>query len=198
MRTKRSHPLNLLAKNGNQGTHSVPLTIACLNTTGPVLELGCGIYSTTLLHSICGKHERKVHSVDHDERWLAKFSSLKTDWHTFEHVPGPSSNLYLNEFLYRFIPTRTRRIDLLWDQIGTGEQWGLVFVDHLPLARRVKEISRLRSSANVFVIHNTDRIGNFLFSFWQYLDSFPYIYEFPATPGTVVCSDTVNVRAFFE
>ena len=36
--------------NPNFGTHMVPLINAVINTTGDVFEMGCGDYSTPLLH----------------------------------------------------------------------------------------------------------------------------------------------------
>ena len=198
MNRKDSNPINLITRSGNQGTHSVPLAITCLNTSGPVLELGCGAYSTPLLHVICGKQARQLHTVDHNLRWLLSFSTLQTNWHTFEHLPSPWFNHYLIEAYYRLLPIRRRMIDRLWDQVGNRDAWGLVFIDHLPVARRKKDIERLRASTAVFVVHNTDRIGNSLFGFWPYFNTFRYLYQYPVTPATVVCSDSVNVRSFFE
>ena len=75
--------------------------------------------------------------------------------------------------------------------------FGRQFLDQLPLSRRIKDLKRLRTSADVFVIHNTNRMGNWLSEFWPYLETFNYIYVFPAFPATVVCSDKIDVRLFF-
>jgi len=40
-------------------------------------------------------------------------------------------------------------------------------------------------------------MGNWLSEFWPYLETFNYIYVFPAFPATVVCSDKIDVRLFF-
>lgn len=179
------------------GTHSTPLAISCMNTTGPVLELGCGLYSTLLLHTICEKQGRRLHTVDHTLSWLNKFTHLETGLHTFEHLQCGSLNVMVFEFMYRLSPHWTKKIDESWDQVGKGKQWELVFLDQLPLGRRVKDIKRLRSSTDVFVIHNTNMLGNWLSEFWPYLKTFKYIYIFPAFPATVVCSDKTDVRLFF-
>ena len=179
------------------GTHSTPLAISCMNTTGPVLELGCGLYSTLLLHTICEKQGRRLHTVDHTLSWLNKFTHLETVLHTFEHLQCGSLNVMAFEFMYRLSPHWTKKIDESWDQVGKGKQWELVFLDQLPLGRRVKDIKRLRSSTDVFVIHNTNMLGNWLSEFWPYLKTFKYIYVFPAFPATVVCSDKTDVRLFF-
>jgi len=179
------------------GTHSVPLAISCLNTDGPVLELGCGLYSTLLLHTICEKQGRRLHTVDHTLSWLKKFTHLETGLHTFEHIMCGSLNVMRYEFMYKFSPDWTNKIDESWDQVGKGEQWRLVFLDQLPLGRRVKDLKRLRCSTDVFVIHNTNMLGNWLSELWPYLKTFKYIYVFPAFPATVVCSDKTDVRLFF-
>lgn len=181
----------------HSGTHSVPLAITCMNTAGPVLEMGCGLYSTPLLHAICNKQVRRLHTVDHAEAWLKKFAHMKTRLHTFEHLKCGSFNVTFYEFAYRLLPRWTKRIDDAWNQVGGGEHWSVVFLDQLPLSRRVKDIKRLRSSTDIFVIHNTNKLGNWLSEFWPYLRSFKYYYIFPVFPATVVCSDNQDVRLFF-
>ena len=181
----------------NTGTHSVPLAISCMNTTGPVLELGCGLYSTIMLHTICEKQGRRLHTVDHTLSWLEKFTYLKSKTHTFEHLTCGSLNVTVYEFMYRLSEHWEKKIDQSWDQVGQGEKWGLVFLDQLPLSRRVKDIKRLRASTDVFVIHNTNMFGNWLSGFWPYLQTFAYTYIFPVFPATAVCSDKIDVRSFF-
>lgn len=180
------------------GTHSVPLAISCMNTTGPVLEMGCGLYSTLMLHTICAKQGRRLHTVDHTLSWLQKFMHLETESHTFEHLTCGSLNVTIYEFMYRLSPQWSKKIDASWDQVGYGNHWGLVFLDQLPLSRRVKDIKRLRDSTDVFVIHNTNMLGNWLSEFWPYLKTFKYIYVFPAFPATAVCSDKIDVQLFFR
>jgi hypothetical protein len=99
--------------------------------------------------------------------------------------------------MYRLSSRWSRKIDQAWDQVGDGEKWGLVFLDQLPLSRRVKDIKRLRNSTDVFVIHNTNMLGNWLSGFWPYLKTFTYTYIFPAFPATAVCSDRIDVKTFF-
>jgi hypothetical protein len=188
----------LMTINGSHtGTHTAPLAISCMHTTGSVLELGCGLYSTLLLHTICGKQGRRLHTVDHTLSWLKKFMHLETPLHTFEHLKCGSLNVTIYEFMYRLSPKWTKRIDESWDQVGKGERWGLVFLDQLPLSRRIKDVKRLRQSADVFVIHNTNMLGNWLSEFWPYLNTFKFTYIFPVFPATAVCSDTMDVRSFF-
>ena len=78
---------------------------------GPVFEMGCGDYSTPVLHAILEKQQRALLSrylqkfvfqilissispmiskstscSDTDKMWLNKFRHLESSWHTFEYV----------------------------------------------------------------------------------------------------------------
>ncbi len=58
------------------GTHMACLIAAVINTTGPVLELGSGHYSTPLLHVLCSPHDGKparlLVSTETELNWLNK------------------------------------------------------------------------------------------------------------------------------
>ena len=149
-----------------------------------------------MLHSLCDRDSRPLHTVEHDADWMQRFRSLENEWHTFEHVPLEPHGQLGYEIRYRLSSRQRERVDGAWESVGRDGEWGLVFIDHLPAARRVKEVARLREAAKVFVIHNTDRRHNAIFGFWPYLSSFRYVYEFPAAPATVICSDSIDVTDF--
>jgi len=68
------------------GTH-IPVLAACVaKTTGPVLELGCGHYSTRLLHALCGAMGRQLLTVDVNLKWLARFADLRAPLHEIVHT----------------------------------------------------------------------------------------------------------------
>lgn len=52
----------------NWGTHQTPLISAVMHTKGPILELGCGDFSTPLLHAICSTNQRMLLSTDTDKK----------------------------------------------------------------------------------------------------------------------------------
>jgi hypothetical protein len=66
--------LNRNMSSSDYGTHIAPLLTAVLATDGPVLELGCGDFSTPLLHAICAKQNRLLVSTDTDKAWLELFN----------------------------------------------------------------------------------------------------------------------------
>lgn len=70
------------------GTHLLPLILAVMNTRGPILEMGSGLYSTRTLHHVsklCG--ERDLLTAEKIFKWynLSK-SQMENDWHKFLHV----------------------------------------------------------------------------------------------------------------
>lgn len=61
------------------GTH-LPLLARCVSVTkGAVLELGCGLYSTPVLHALC--HGRKLFSVESNQEWAKRFIHYRSDNH---------------------------------------------------------------------------------------------------------------------
>lgn len=76
--------------NADYGTHVFPLLVAVLNTTGPILEMGCGNFSTPLLHTACAKNKRFLLSAETNADWLKLFTCFATDWHHLKIVPFTS------------------------------------------------------------------------------------------------------------
>lgn len=113
-------------------THIHALAAAVVNTKGPILELGCGEYSTPLLHALRGDFE--VVSVESNREWARRFERLyQKDGHLLvvdsieEHLARP---------------------------ISSG--WGVIFIDHAPGESRAAAIKTLARHAEVIVVHDTD------------------------------------------
>ncbi len=166
----------------NWGTHQTPLITAVMHTDGPILELGCGDFSTPLLHAICSANQRTLLSTDTDKKWLRLFLDLETAWHTFVYVPvfenprNPQANK--------------------WDQIGNDIHWSIVFIDHHPGTRRAADIKRLRSHADIFVVHDTEKAYK---DYRPVLASFKYRFVYKRyRKQTTLVSDTIDVAKFFK
>jgi len=117
------------------GTHVPVLAAAIANTKGDILELGCGDYSTPLVHALRG--DRFTLSAEHDAEWLKRYANL--------HEPGK----------HHVVPV----VD--WDKFLGSRRvsecpWGLVVVDHAPGDRRAGDLRRLTNLAEVVVAHDTD------------------------------------------
>lgn len=75
--------------NVSTGSHITLLASAVLATTGDVLELGTGFFSTPLLHSMVKstRGSRTIVSTDTDASWLTLFMNLSSPFHQIRYVP---------------------------------------------------------------------------------------------------------------
>jgi hypothetical protein len=126
------HGLTIFAKNAPlRGSH-LPVLFKMLSvTSGAVLELGGGMYSTPFLHWACFHDGRRLVTVEQDrryERYLMQFSDP-----TFHQV------IFVNSY----------------DDFDLSESWSVAFADHSPCERRVVDIARL-THADYVVAHDAD------------------------------------------
>ena len=93
-----------------------PLINAVINTTGDVFEMGCGDYSTPILHYILTNQKRNLLSTDTDKKWLNLFIYLENEYHKFQYVDVYENDRDLNPKSWK------------WDEIG-NKKWSVVFID---------------------------------------------------------------------
>lgn len=149
-------------------THITPLVTAIVNTDGPVLEMGCGDFSTPILHALC--KNRKLITAEHNKDWLDLFIDLESDRHIFKHVKS-------------------------WDDIAGN--FDVVFIDHAPASRRIIDIERLRKTTKIFVIHDTEKEKFYKYEPLLSSFKFRYDYDRYIKKTTIV-SDIINIQKFFE
>jgi len=139
--------------------------MACVNATdGPVLEMGCGNYSTPVLSQMC--RGRKMLSVESDAAWMAKFTDLAGPDHQFIAVKDWS------EFVLPDFP------------------WDVVFINHEPAARRIVDIGLLMDKAKMLVVHDTESAD--YYGYESILPKFRYRFDYKRwTPWTTVVSQTM-------
>ncbi len=168
----RSGRINSLFTGTSSGydTHRPILCEAVLRTRGPIVELGIGEGSTPALHAVAVAFSRQLFSFDNNPDWITKYLSLRNEYH---HLALMSS----------------------WDECPIESHfWSVAFVDHAPAERRVVEIGRLRYSAELLVVHDTqDRAYGFESTF----DSFAYRFDYRVHPQwTTVLSNYVDVSGW--
>ncbi len=169
---------NRTLMNPSYGTHMAPLLTTVMHSEGPVLEMGCGDYSTPLLHAVCSATKRLLVTAETDLNWMNLFEDLQTPWHHFIHVP-----------------INSKHTDA-WDLVGNDNEWGVVFIDHAPTERRVIDIIRLRARTKIFVAHDTNKS---CYNYEPVLSSFKYRYVYKRYERqTTIVSDTIDVATFFE
>lgn len=116
----------------NYGTHLGPLIRVMRETSGDVLELGTGVFSTPFLHYTCMLDNRKLVSYENCAKWMR--------W--INYYQSPSHQIILVDD---------------WDKAEIERPWDVALVDHSPSERRIIDIKRLANYAKFIVVHDTSK-----------------------------------------
>ncbi len=121
-------------------SHQAALIWAVENTSGDVLELGCGDYSTELLHELLKGTGRKLVSVDDNKEWTDRFIHMANDNHEFKVIDTDKWFVAIHEF--------------------AKAEWGVVLVDQGYDASgdtsRFYSVRKLVDHAEYVVAHDAD------------------------------------------
>jgi len=173
-------------------THLPVLVAVVAKTQGPVLELGCGHYSTRVLHALCGAQGRsgasseppreaqgrQLLTLDTNPGWLARFKDLESPIHRVVYTDT------IAEFV-RFVWTASNGASF-----PHGGRWSVVFEDSGIAQRRPDNIAALRAITDLFVVNNTEP-GRPVYQYERILPSFPYRWDYKRYPvWTSVISDS--------
>lgn len=123
-------------------SHQRALIAAIIRTTGPILELGVGWYSTPLLHELATGLQRRLWTFDNNEHWLKQFKSLENKWHKLELVGWWKEII---EPLSRGFPPG-----------HSDKRFGVCFVDQGQPIEREYAIRALKDRVDIFVMHDTE------------------------------------------
>lgn len=162
------------------GTHQPILLAACRQTTGPIVELGTGDWSTQLLHDTFP--DRYIVSVDNHMEWLSRYVHLSTPNHVFVLVKD-----------YSFYQSMVPRA-------------GVLFIDFDPGRQRRAILLQEANNADFLICHDTEPTCHPDYAWGNAFDTFKYRYDdFVSgrwakdggmyTRGTTVVS---NVRQFVK
>ncbi len=150
-------------------THIPISTPVVIKSEGPILEMGCGCYSTSVLHEICRLDKRKLISLDSNTDWVNKFSSLVDVFHEIYFVKDWSLYTLIDEM-----------------------RWGVVLIDHAPEERRRVDIDRLKNNADYLVIHDTEAA---IYKYEPVLSKFKYRFDYKLVePWTTIVSNTKSLN----
>lgn len=155
----------------NRGSH-LPVLIKLVSMTdGPILELGCGLYSTTFLHWACRGKKRKLVTYEHNPDFYDFAKEYENEYHEVHCIDD-------------------------WDSIEISKPWSIAFVDHEPGLRRWQEVSRL-VHADYVVCHDTNNAFNRKYGYFKIYGLFEYRWKYTgATPHTTIFSNKNDVRNF--
>lgn len=170
-------------------SHQYPLIQAVMHTTGPIVEFGCGNYSTPLLSVIARRTGRQFVMVSSDREWAQAFTRYADDYLL---LPGAGKNP--GAWLDR------GRLDHLLAGMVTDDKIGLLFMDNEQAVKdRVQTVLHCADHCRMVVMHDaqvTHRGGQ-----WEQLQArFRHAYEWTgAKPRatTALLSNTINAAEWF-
>lgn len=117
----------------HRGSH-LPLLIKMVQiTSGPILEVGSGAFSTPFLHWACFPDKRKIVTIENNPEYFS--------FANYYHNHGGYHTVICTEDL---------------DSVDISGPWAIAFIDHDPPERRGVEIRRLKDCADYVVVHDTD------------------------------------------
>lgn len=115
----------------NYGSHLACLMKAFSKTTGDILELGTGIFSTPYLHYACILANRHLVSYENYENWykfLQKYECANHELHFVEK----------------------------YSDAPIDKEWSIVLIDQTPDSSRNEEAIRLKDKARYIVVHDSN------------------------------------------
>lgn len=155
----------------DRGSHLPVLMKLISMTNGPILELGCGMYSTTYLHWACYPTKRPITTCESKNEWIGFARQFETDFHTVIHVPD-------------------------WNLLDLSSPWSIAFVDHAPDERRIDEIKRL-THAEYVVAHDADIRREHKYNYRRARPFFKYVTTYAgARPNTAIFSNVHDLTNF--
>lgn len=154
-----------------RGSHLPVLIKLVQMTSGSILELGCGPFSTFFLHWVCYPAKRRLVTYENNSRWFDFANLGKSDFHEVHCV----DNL---------------------DAIDLSEPWSIAFVDHEPGTRRPVEMARLLH-ADYVVAHDTENRSARKYGYPAVYRLFKYRFKYTdAYPHTSVFSNKHDLSRF--
>lgn len=104
-----------------------------LQTSGEIIELGSGNYSTPLINAIVNSSGRTATTIDNNEQWLEKFRYLENANHRLMYIPD-------------------------WNSFHVTQNYSVAFVDHAdaPLHRRWLQVLKLIPYSDFIIVHDSE------------------------------------------
>ena len=159
------------------GTHLPCLIKAMEKTTGDVLELGMGVFSTSYLHYQCVLSKRKLVSYDNFRSWHTFFATrygYQDEYHKL---------LFVEDY-------KDAKIEKPWD---------VVLIDQTPDTSRAETIKRLANLAKYIIIHDSGRKFDKQYGYDKIYPLFKYRTNWTKdTNQAAVLSNFVDLKDFWK
>lgn len=152
------------------GTHLAALTEACARSTGPIIEVGAGTYSTPALLEIAKASGRDLVTVERHDEWVTPFVDLAVQL----------------GMLDRYHVTRDLETGL-----AAFDHYGVALVDG-EAAERAPAVLALLPKCDYIVVHDTERLGDYA-GLAEAIATARYRHDFTdVDPWTSVLSDVIE------
>lgn len=163
---------------GRYGTHLPALIKAMEATTGDVLEMGMGLFSTPYLHYKCMLTGRKLVSYENSRTWAGFFL----------HYGYPNENHEIN-------------IVEDYNDAKIDKPWDVVLIDQTPDDNRTVATRRLANLAKYIIIHdsNNDKRSRRIYHYHDIYPLFKYrsVWDKDSNHATVL-SNFVDLKDFWS
>lgn len=154
-----------------RGSHLPVLMKLVPLTTGPILELGCGVFSTIYLHWACYAAKRRLITYEDNPAFYRFIQRYANDYHEIRCIKD-------------------------WAELDPAENWSVAFVDHGQEARRYLDIARL-THAEYVVAHDAENGNAHKYHYERIYKLFKSRYKYGgASPHTAVFSNTHDLTGF--
>ena len=152
---------------GGFATHLPLLAASVAHTTGAVLEIGCGGYSTPILHALCSTMGRELVSLEGDPECYEILKRFNRGSHKVVFVPD-------------------------WNKVEIARPWAVALVDHAPGLDRIVKIQALKPHARIIIAHDTEHRS---YNYEPTFATFKFRVEWrPYSPWTCAVSDVDNLE----
>ena len=175
---------------GGYETHFPVLAAAVAMTKGPVIEFGCGWFSTPMLHKMCEVMGRRVYTVESDVEWAKTFGWMDPVWESIVMKPKTVGSLSHHSMSTGALLEDLKR---MIDKIDY--RWGVCFVDSQPGEERKNIIQFMADKADIVIAHDSERDydSGTNYEYETVTPLFKYVKEYRLMrPYTLIMSNTID------
>jgi hypothetical protein len=146
------------------GTHLPILAKLLTNINGPILELGCGYFSTPILYWSAKANNQLFRSYESNKEWA------------------------------EFIGYPVQYVSTWNDANLSETKWAIAFIDHGQADLRAEHALMVKDNADFIVLHDTEPENNHWYNFNEIYDQFKYKFNYTQiTPHTTILSNTTDL-----
>lgn len=130
------------------GTHRPVLVEAIKNTTGNIIEFGCGNSSTVLIKELIKDSNRNLISLESNLEWFNKFKHLEDNNH---HL------FYVNAGFEDNDDTGHKWIDFIKNTPSINNMdFEVCFIDQSPWTARTHALEHYKNKCKYIIVHDVD------------------------------------------